>query len=71
MAASCSAASWRTTCAHGHNAGAPSPSWQRPQATCIPAAAARRAASSASRVLPIPGSPATSTTLAAPAPRAG
>ena len=73
MAASCpgasSAASWRTTWAQGHNAGAPSPSWQRPQATPMPAAAARRAASSASRVFPIPGSPATSTTRPRP-PRA-
>ena len=47
--------------------GAPPASQQRPQATIAPRAAASPASSSASRVLPIPGSPASSTSRLVPA----
>lgn len=48
-------------------AEAPSPSQQRPHSTRAPCAVAWAANSSASRVLPMPGSPATSTTPPRPA----
>ena len=56
-----------STCVHGHSAGAPASSAQRLQATDQPAARPASAAASASRVLPIPASPSTTTTAARPA----
>ena len=50
---------------HGQNAGAAPPSKARPHRTAAPRAAAATAASSTSRVLPMPGSPSTSTTRVA------
>jgi hypothetical protein len=50
----------RRTCNQGQNPGAPSPSQQRPQATAAPCDRAYSQISSASRVLPTPGSPASS-----------
>jgi hypothetical protein len=51
----------------GQNAGAPSPSQQRPQKVRAPRVVAAAASSSARRVFPIPGSPASSTTRPRPA----
>src|SRR5262249_42418136 len=48
----------RITCTHGQKAGAPSPSQHRPQMTVAPRPVALVATHSASRVLPMPGSPA-------------
>jgi len=56
-----SAASARTICTHGQNAGAPPPSQPRAQATRWPSAAARSPSAVAKRVLPMPGSPVSST----------
>ena len=50
-----------STVAHGHSAGAPSSCEQRPQAMVMPWSAAYVAASIASRLLPIPGSPVSAT----------
>ena len=47
----------RSACVHGQKAGAPPPSQHRPHATFAPARSASVEISSASRVLPIPGSP--------------
>jgi hypothetical protein len=52
----------RSTAAQGQNGGDVAPSWLRPHATGTPAAAARAASTSSSRVLPIPGSPLTRAT---------
>jgi hypothetical protein len=57
----------RTTWTQGRKAGASSASQQRPHSTKAPRAVAWAATSSASRVLPIPGSPASSTTPPRPA----
>ncbi len=51
----------RSTWTQGQKAGAPSPSLFLPQATAAPAADARATSSSPRRVLPMPGSPETST----------
>jgi hypothetical protein len=61
MAARCSVSvpvrQARMTWIHGQYAGVPLPSQHRPQATRTPSANAKRPNSSASLVLPIPGSP--------------
>jgi hypothetical protein len=49
----------RSTCTQGQNAGAPSQ--HRPEMTCAPHAVALSPTRSASRVFPMPGSPASST----------
>ena len=49
----------RSACTHGQYGGAPSASQQRPQSTSAPLSAARLASSSARRLLPMPGSPPT------------
>ncbi len=54
-------ASWRSTCTHGHNGGAPSPCHAAAQAGRTPRSRPSQTISSASRVLPIPGSPVSST----------
>ena len=51
----------RSACTHGQYAGAPPASQQRPTRTCAPPSRARSSSSSASRLLPMPGSPASST----------
>ena len=56
-----------STCVHGQSAGAPASSAQRLHATAQPAARPASAAASASRVLPMPASPSTTTTAAWPA----
>ena len=57
----------RSSCTHGQYAGAPPPSQHRPQRTRAPRALASDAISSASRVLPMPGSPAMMNTRPWPA----
>ena len=54
-------ASWRSTCTHGHNGGAPSPCHAVAQAGRTPRSRPSPTISSASRVLPIPGSPVSNT----------
>ncbi len=53
----------RRICRHGHSGGAPLSSWHRPNATAAPDRFAAETTSSASRVLPTPGSPVISANL--------
>ena len=65
--ASASPPSARTSCRIGHHGGAPCSSGQLTQITRPPAPVARRAASSASRVLPMPAGPVSTSHRVAPA----